>query len=402
LSRNYELIDIENSDSCYVKINQKEPYTVNDLSSNMSSCSCYEQQSLNLPCRHIFFAKKTKDLELFNSDMVPSRHRKLVELLQHNSNLTNIVVDIPNINSIESLTGGKKLSNKEMYNNSFRICQELCTLISKNPDTFNHHMTELFKLKQFVTNDTEYQISAISDQDQTLKNDTNALTNLEKIDEELEEEAICSSQHSTKSTSSVSSRRSSIDDFDITKTRLIKAPIIGAPKKKQKAAALLTNNLSAYSQTANNDHLTTKAISSFKSTTNSSKITKNEQRWLDLLKCIVVTDSRAKLNNITKLKLNEEDILEPCLSNMKFLSPEAFYNYQQFIKTTSLNYYDKETEEKINEFLDLYKITNSCSKCKKKLKLPEKIKICKNCYEIFHTSCVNIDSTKQWCCNLCS
>jgi hypothetical protein len=44
---------------------------------------------------------------------------------------------------------------------------------------------------------------------------------------------------------------------------------------------------------------------------------------------------------------------------MKFLSPEAFYNYQQFIKTTSLNYYDKETEEKINEFLDLYKITNS-------------------------------------------
>ena len=83
------------------------------------------------------------------------------------------------------------------------------------------------------------------------------------------------------------------------------------------------------------------------------------------LKCIVVTDSRAKLNNITKLKLNEEDILEPCLSNIKFLSPEAFYNYQQFIKTTSLNYYDKETEEKINEFLDLYKITNSCSKCKK-------------------------------------
>ncbi len=258
MSRNYELIDIENSDSCYVKINQKEPYTVNDLSSNMSSCSCYEQQSLNLPCRHIFFAKKTKDLELFNSDMVPSRHLKLVELLQHNSNLTNIVVDIPS-----------------SYD----------------------HMTELFKLKQFVTNDTENQISAISDQDQTLKNDTNALTNLEKIDEELEEEeAICSSQHSTKSTSSVSSRRSSIDDFDITKTRLIKAPIIGAPKKKQKAAAPLANNLSAYSQT-------TKAISSFKSTTNSSKITKNEQRWLDLLKCIVVTDSRAKLNNITKLKL---------------------------------------------------------------------------------------------------
>jgi hypothetical protein len=71
-----------------------------------------------------------------------------------------------------------------MYNNSFRICQGLCTLILNNPDTFNHHMTELFKLKQFVTNDTEYQISAISDQDQTLKND-DALTNLEKIDEEF-------------------------------------------------------------------------------------------------------------------------------------------------------------------------------------------------------------------------
>jgi len=36
-------------------------------------------------------------------------------------------------------------------------------------------------------------------------------------------------------------------------------------------------------------------------------------------------------------------------------SPEAFYNYQKFLKTTSLNYYDKEAEEKIKEFLDLYK-----------------------------------------------
>ncbi len=42
-------------------------------------------------------------------------------------------------------------------------------------------------------------------QDLTLKNDTNQLTNLEKIDEELEEEATCSSQNSTKSTTSVSS-----------------------------------------------------------------------------------------------------------------------------------------------------------------------------------------------------
>jgi len=36
-------------------------------------------------------------------------------------------------------------------------------------------------------------------------------------------------------------------------------------------------------------------------------------------------------------------------------SPEAFYNYRKFLKTTSLNYYDKEAEEKIKEFLDLYK-----------------------------------------------
>jgi len=32
-----------------------------------------------------------------------------------------------------------------------------------------------------------------------------------------------------------------------------------------------------------------------------------------------------------------------------------------------LNYYDKETKEKINEFLDLYKLTNSYVKLKVKL-----------------------------------
>lgn len=48
-------------------------YIVSNLIDSTVNCSCYENSSLNLPCRHIFFARKSANLPLFEQNMVPNR-----------------------------------------------------------------------------------------------------------------------------------------------------------------------------------------------------------------------------------------------------------------------------------------------------------------------------------------
>lgn len=77
ISKNYKLIETANATAsiesydCLVQSNDKEPNKIFNIESNNTKCSCYEQQSIDLPYRHIFFAKSQKSIDLFNADMVP-------------------------------------------------------------------------------------------------------------------------------------------------------------------------------------------------------------------------------------------------------------------------------------------------------------------------------------------
>jgi hypothetical protein len=52
---------------------QDKSYTINNYDLDMCKCSCYQSQSMQLPCRHIFFVRNIKSLEVFSHNMVPKR-----------------------------------------------------------------------------------------------------------------------------------------------------------------------------------------------------------------------------------------------------------------------------------------------------------------------------------------
>ena len=48
-----------------------------------------------------------------------------------------------------------------------------------------------------------------------------------------------------------------------------------------------------------------------------------------------------------------------------------------------------------------YKTTNECTNCKAVLQPKDVVKTCQRCFNIYHTSCLDINSTKQWSCDEC-
>ena len=65
-NRPYNITDIEGSSDKLVTINSNKYRIINLLQESNVKCSCYEQQSLDLPCRHIFFARNHNNLALFS------------------------------------------------------------------------------------------------------------------------------------------------------------------------------------------------------------------------------------------------------------------------------------------------------------------------------------------------
>jgi hypothetical protein len=105
---------------------EKNNYQLTDLNNNLATCSCYENSALSLPCRHLFFARNELALQMFNSDMVPQRHKLKQQLVQANKPSMSLFTKVPNMNTLKSLNSGKNMTGTSKYNNMFRVCQELC------------------------------------------------------------------------------------------------------------------------------------------------------------------------------------------------------------------------------------------------------------------------------------
>lgn len=65
--------DIDSSDELSIKLN-KEVYTIAIFHSDKPSCSCITSLVADLPCRHIFFVRRSLNLKLFVRDMVPEKY----------------------------------------------------------------------------------------------------------------------------------------------------------------------------------------------------------------------------------------------------------------------------------------------------------------------------------------
>ena len=107
-------------------MNENKSYTV----SNYLNCSCFEQNAVELPCRHVFYVRNYNNLVLFDQSMVHNRHKVTPESVKVPEYTTNYVTEISNIDTVESVLCQPK-SKKAIYNDAVRIGQEIASLICK-------------------------------------------------------------------------------------------------------------------------------------------------------------------------------------------------------------------------------------------------------------------------------
>lgn len=63
--------------------------------------------------------------------MVPNKHRIFPTIIQMDETNINLITDIANINSVDSQLSSKNMNQKQKYEASFRIAQELSNLMKK-------------------------------------------------------------------------------------------------------------------------------------------------------------------------------------------------------------------------------------------------------------------------------
>jgi hypothetical protein len=119
----------------YVKINDKS-YLLKDYHLDSAVCSCYHNQSLGLPCRHLFFAKENQNLPAFNMNMVPDTHKINLSLIEVEDRVINLVSSVPDLTSIRSLVTSKNMTQKSKWDAAWRISQEFanCLKYKKQKD----------------------------------------------------------------------------------------------------------------------------------------------------------------------------------------------------------------------------------------------------------------------------
>lgn len=218
-------------------------YVVKYVYDDIAECSCYEQLSLNLPCRHIFFLRNELELELFNIHMVPTRHNIVSQIIEVNTEVRTMVTNIENINTVASMRVNKNQTEKSKYNTIFRLAQEVCNSAKYLDDeSFESILQSVIELKSSIDNKIYKQINP------TVDLNTNTQENLSSDIQNDEE--IASSQSSTETSSSQTSNSTSTSVFSVVGKSIIKAPKIGRKKLHKKKTDF--GQLSLYAPGAKN------------------------------------------------------------------------------------------------------------------------------------------------------
>jgi hypothetical protein len=132
---NIELTTNEaNVNVSFTNANKTKTYMVTNFKECTCKCDCYQSQSMLMPCRHIFFVRFTKGINVFDPEMVPKRLRSNLDIESQSisSQVVSSHAQIENsITAFENIS--KKLSRKEKYETLFRPAQELCNTLKDLP-----------------------------------------------------------------------------------------------------------------------------------------------------------------------------------------------------------------------------------------------------------------------------
>ena len=127
-SRPYEITEL--NETFTIKLSARV-YQISNLREDYVSCTCYAHLSLNMPCRHIFFARNYYTLPLFNAGMVADRHKLKKQIEEFECEDVNLITSIENLDNVKSLVTSSNMSEINKYNAAHRVSQEIANTIKQ-------------------------------------------------------------------------------------------------------------------------------------------------------------------------------------------------------------------------------------------------------------------------------
>jgi hypothetical protein len=379
---------------CYVKINDRS-YVIKNFQLDSASCSCYQNQSLGLPCRHIFFAKENQNLPLFNPNMVPDTHKINLLRLEVPERDINLVSSVPDLTSIRSLVTSKNMTQKSKWDAAWRISQEFANCLKyKKQKDFELSLAKLMQVKELLHSNTEFDIVPRIPNTNSVFNSIQSLPVHQNVENE---KSIDCSQTSTVETPSKTF------NYSVATKRIPEGSAPGRKVDKKSKINHSSGQLSLYSDgnTITNSNKSPIKNLLLVSTSTTTLKTVFEQRSFNILQTILLDKSKA-LDILNKKQLVEEECL---IVNGELLNGKVNYEYNQFLKSTTnfTNMFTVDAYKQVEEIFKSYKISKTCYKCSIILNQKDSVKTCSKCYKLFHFSCTNLKtaSTKKWACENC-
>jgi hypothetical protein len=374
-----------------VKINEKV-YTIRDLQLDTASCSCYEYQSLNIPCRHLFFARSNQNVPLFNNNMIHDRHKlNLIRKDVEDTHL-NLLSSVPNLENIRSFVTSKNMTQKSKWEAAWRLSQEFANCLKyKKQQDFEVSLSKLMTVKQLLQTNTDFDIVT---KEVTTNSSEIVMPSTSSAPTDIE---INSSQSSTISTPSKDF------NFSVSSKRIPDGTCPGRKADKRSKIDHSEGQLSLYSSgniLAVPITVSSKPKSLLHSTTSNFKNV-FEQRMFGLLENILI-DKRKAHDVLSGAQIVEEEHLIVDV----LLSKKSYYEYNQFLKTSSnfSAFFSADGLKQLEASLMAFKLKNFSEICSKIFIQKDIVKTCSICYTMHHFSCSSLakNSSKKWTCTKCS
>lgn len=144
---------IDSSDEFSIKLN-KEVYTIANCRSDKPSCSCITSLVAGLPCRHIFFLRRSISLEPFVRAMVPSKYTIdfAKDFVYRQTNKRKSIYTVNHLNRVnEDCLTKKPMSKDEKFNLIWRPLQEYADYISSQGESdFIDHLQNFLLVKDYT------------------------------------------------------------------------------------------------------------------------------------------------------------------------------------------------------------------------------------------------------------
>jgi hypothetical protein len=144
-------------------------YTIKNITTNTPSCSCYQMQTMNLPCRHIFKCRSDMKLKIFEPEMIKNKSNNDEMIEVDASSDSETVKTICNLNTHKK---SNNLTVKEKYNLAWAPIKELASALSHlNNEDFDEQFSLVLEVKTFIENKMKFKIVQLSNNNDSINED---------------------------------------------------------------------------------------------------------------------------------------------------------------------------------------------------------------------------------------